>query len=119
MWREMARGWSRASVVAGAAALARPRGAYGTARRARAGSPPRVLLLRPDHLGDVLLTTPAIAALRAALPDARLIALVGPWCAQALSGNPHLDAVHVTRFPGFTRGPRPALWQPYIQLARQ
>lgn len=64
---------------------------------------PRILLLRPDHLGDVLLTTPAIAALRAALPHARLTALVGPWAAASLANNPHVDDVVTLRFPGFDR----------------
>ena len=42
-------------------------------------TPRKVLLLRPDHVGDVLLTTPAVALLRASLPDAHITYLVGPW----------------------------------------
>ena len=38
----------------------------------------RILLLRPDHLGDALLTLPAIDALRASFPDAELAALASP-----------------------------------------
>ncbi|HBE88409.1 MAG TPA: ADP-heptose--LPS heptosyltransferase, partial [Elusimicrobia bacterium] len=33
---------------------------------------PRILLVRTDRIGDVTLTTPAAAALKAALPGARL-----------------------------------------------
>lgn len=40
----------------------------------------RLLVARTDRLGDVLLTLPAVQALRAAYPDARLGLLVAdPW----------------------------------------
>lgn len=66
-------------------------------------SPQRILLLRPDHLGDVLLTIPAIHALRTALPDAKLHALVGPWSSNVLADIPDLDVVLTLPFPGFSR----------------
>lgn len=83
---------------------------------ARACRTQRILLIRPDHLGDVLLTTPAILALRAALPDAELHALVGPWSAEALAGYPELDVVLTLLFPGFSRRPG-ANWRSPYQLA--
>jgi ADP-heptose:LPS heptosyltransferase len=64
----------------------------------------------------VLLTTPAIAALRSALPSAQLVALVGPWAVEVLAGNPHLDAVLTLEFPGFGRAAPPSPWKPYVQL---
>jgi ADP-heptose:LPS heptosyltransferase len=57
------------------------------------GGDERILLLRADHLGDVLMATPAIAALRAARPDARIEVLASPWGAPALEENPHVDQV--------------------------
>jgi ADP-heptose:LPS heptosyltransferase len=110
------RTWMRAGVTASAGWLAR---ALPPPVRAPTTAP-RIALLRPDHLGDVLLTTPAIAALRAALPTAHLVALVGPWAAEALAHNPHLDAVETVSFPGFAReatARRP--WQPYMRLVRE
>lgn len=54
--------------------------------------PPRSLLvIKPCCLGDVLLATPALAALRAAFPAARLVLAVGPWARPAVSDNPHLS----------------------------
>jgi heptosyltransferase-2/heptosyltransferase-3 len=73
----------------------------------------RILLIRPDHLGDVLLTTPAITALRRALPTARLHALVGPWSADVLSNYRELDAVLTLPFPAFSRSPKPNWRSPY------
>ncbi len=72
------------------------------------------LLIRPDHLGDVLLTTPAIRALRRARPSARLIGLTGPWSAEALSAYPEISLVLTLPFPGFTRMPKESLSMPYL-----
>ncbi|MEP7293674.1 MAG: glycosyltransferase family 9 protein, partial [Chloroflexota bacterium] len=63
----------------------------------------RILLLRPDHMGDVLLTTPAVHALRAAEPHAELHALVGPWSANVLANFSDLDVVLTLPYPGFSR----------------
>ncbi|WP_343628266.1 glycosyltransferase family 9 protein [Roseateles sp.] len=50
----------------------------------------RVLLIRLDNLGDVLMTTPALAAVRESLPDAHLSLLAAP----AMVGlKPHLPMV--------------------------
>ena len=38
----------------------------------------RLVLVRLDNLGDVLLTTPAFRAVRRALPEAHLALLAGP-----------------------------------------
>ena len=73
----------------------------------------RILLIRPDHLGDVLLTTPAIHALRQALPDAELHALVGPWSARVLASYPTVDTILTLPFPGFSRDPKDSWQSPY------
>ena len=64
---------------------------------------PRILVLRPDHLGDVLLSRPAIDALTAALPAAVVTMAVGPWGRPAL-GNIEPERLIVCPFPGFSRG---------------
>ena len=55
----------------------------------------RVLLIRLDNLGDVLVTTPAIHAVRQSLPRAHLTLLASPVGAQAGRLNPDLDDVIV------------------------
>src|SRR5215204_4650781 len=62
-----------------------------------------VLYIKPDHLGDLLLATPALAALRERLPNARVTALVGPWSSVVLRRNPDVDVVLTCPFPGFER----------------
>ncbi|MFW5691507.1 MAG: glycosyltransferase family 9 protein [Chloroflexota bacterium] len=89
-------------------------------RTARAAE--RILLIRPDHLGDMLLTTPAINALRRARPFAQIHALVGPWGAPVLETNEDLDAVVTLSFPGFNRSGNENLRSPYqmaLRTARQ
>jgi len=56
---------------------------------------PRILLLRRDNIGDLVCTTPLIAALRAQLPGAWLGALVTTYNAEVLAGNSALDEVFV------------------------
>ncbi len=79
-------------------------------------TPRNILLIRPDHLGDVLLLTPALHALREALPTARLTLLLGPWGAQAVQGNPEVEAVELCEFPGFERKPKRNSMDPYRRL---
>ncbi|MFO7323569.1 MAG: glycosyltransferase family 9 protein [Chloroflexota bacterium] len=86
--------------------------------RSRRVRPDRILLIRPDHLGDVLLTTPAIRMLRRALPYAEIHALVGPWSSGVLADYDDLDVVLTLPFPGFSRSPKPDWKSPYQLLLR-
>ncbi len=76
----------------------------------------RILVIRPDHLGDMLFTTPALRALRRSQPQAHITALVGPWAARVLQGNPDVDEVLTCPFPGFTRQPKENVVAPYRLL---
>jgi hypothetical protein len=44
----------------------------------RTGTHPRILLIRPDFLGDLILTTPVLYAVKTAVPDAHITMMVGP-----------------------------------------
>ncbi len=83
---------------------------------ARRTNPDRSLLIRPDHLGDVLLTSPAIHALKKANPQLEIHALVGPWSADVVANFPEIDLVLTLQFPGFSRAAKINLRSPY-QLA--
>jgi ADP-heptose:LPS heptosyltransferase len=78
-----------------------------------------VLLMRPDHIGDVLLTAPAVALVRASLPNAHLTYLVGRWSAEAARHGPPLDEIETLAYPGFTRRHKSNLLQPYTALIRE
>ena len=67
---------------------------------------PRFLLIRPDHIGDLLFAAPAFRVLRQALPKAHLSCMVGPWGKAVLESDPNLDELILCDFPGFSRGPK-------------
>ena len=50
-------------------------------------------MVRTDKIGDVVLTTPAIAALRKKFPQGRLVGLTSPLASEIYLHNPHLDEV--------------------------
>lgn len=53
----------------------------------------RVLIIRLRSIGDAVLTTPSITALRRFLPDARIDILLEDWVAPVLYGFEHVDNV--------------------------
>ncbi|MDP9311297.1 MAG: glycosyltransferase family 9 protein [Chloroflexota bacterium] len=53
--------------------------------------PASVLVVKPCCLGDVLLTTPLVAAIRAGYPTAKISYAVGTWSAPMVATNPHID----------------------------
>ena len=85
--------------------------------RQRVLATPRILLLRPDHLGDLVLTTPALAALRAHAPDGHISMMVGPWSSEVVARHPALNRVLTCPFPGFQRAAQRPL-APYMLLFR-
>jgi ADP-heptose:LPS heptosyltransferase len=56
---------------------------------------PKILVIRRDNIGDLVCTTPLIAALRQRFPQGWLGALVNSYNAPVLDGNPDLDEVFV------------------------
>jgi lipopolysaccharide heptosyltransferase II len=55
----------------------------------------RILIIRTDRMGDVILSTPAISALRGAYPQAYLAMVVRPYTRDIVAGNPDLDEVFI------------------------
>ncbi|MFQ5460300.1 MAG: glycosyltransferase family 9 protein, partial [Anaerolineae bacterium] len=110
-----AAGALRRGIIAAATAGARP--------RPLAAAPPlppkaRVLLIRPDHLGDVVFTGPALARLTRARPRWHVELLVGPWARPVATMLPGGAEIIAASFPFFDRLPKPAPWVPYLRLAR-
>lgn len=55
----------------------------------------KILLIRLRRMGDVLMTTPAVTALKHHLPQAKLTYVVEEPYRELVEGNPHLDGVLV------------------------
>ncbi|MGA7733536.1 MAG: glycosyltransferase family 9 protein [Chloroflexia bacterium] len=73
----------------------------------------RVIILKPCCMGDVLMSTPAIAALRRALPDSHIAMAVGGWSRQAVAHNPRLNALVEAPVGGES-----TRWADYMKLGR-
>ncbi|MBI3317938.1 MAG: lipopolysaccharide heptosyltransferase II [Candidatus Omnitrophica bacterium] len=54
---------------------------------------PRILIVRTDRMGDVILSTPVIRVLRGVFPEAYLGMMVRPENRELVEGNPDLNAV--------------------------
>ncbi len=75
---------------------------------------PRILIIRLSAIGDVLVTTPAARALRAAFPDAYIAWAVEPKSAGFLEGNPDIDEVIV-----WERTTRPVTFGSLLQIRKE
>lgn len=59
----------------------------------RNDSPERALVLQPNHIGDLLMTTALLAALRRRATPTRITVACGPWNRDTLANNPDVDEV--------------------------
>lgn len=76
--------------------------------------PDHVLFIRPDHVGDALLSMPAILAAKRAAPHLRISVLCGAWAAEVYAAYPEIDQVLTLPFPGFVRSKKAGgWWGPY------
>jgi heptosyltransferase-2 len=60
----------------------------------------RILLVRTDRLGDVVLTLPMLPLLRKRFPDARIEMLLASYTAELVAGHPSLDDILLYDGPG-------------------
>ncbi len=71
------------------------------------GDPRNILVVRLDHIGDVLFARPSLAALRAAYPRARITALVSSVGRELLAADENVDEVMAWDAPWFARRQAP------------
>ena len=68
------------------------------------GDVARILVRGTNWVGDALLMTPALAAVRRTFPRAHLSLLVRPWVADLFRGNPAVDELLLYESAGVHRG---------------
>ncbi len=79
-----------------------------------------VLIFQPDHLGDILLSQPAVRIIREQFPNHRLIGVVGPWSETIARLVWPVDEIVTVDFPGFNReSTMKSPLAPYLQLLRE
>jgi ADP-heptose:LPS heptosyltransferase len=69
----------------------------------RFATPQRILLVQLDHLGDAVLTSPLLARLHAAYPEARIDVLASPSNREVFEADPHVHSVHLAERSWFER----------------
>ncbi len=73
-------------------------------RSPQSHAPQRILVIRLDRIGDVVLSTPVLQALREAYPTAFIAMMVRPICRELVEGNPYLNEVILYDKDGQHRG---------------
>ena len=81
--------------------------------------PKRILVVKLDHLGDVILATPVFSNLRQAYPNAELHALTGTWSRIVLERHPDVKTVFDYDSPTFSRTGQSTSLKQACQLYRE
>ncbi len=64
----------------------------------------KILIVRLDRIGDVMLSTPAISAVRKAFPGSHIAVMVSPYASPIIEGNPSVDEVIIYDKKGNEKG---------------
>ncbi len=73
--------------------------------------PKRVLVIRLDHIGDMVMTTPVFANLKREFPEAEICVLCRKLTQPIISDNKDVDRVIAIEPPWWSRGERMSYWQ--------
>ena len=57
----------------------------------------KILLIKPDHLGDMLLLTSMIPLIKNRFPEAQIDVVCAPWNMEILKGSPYISEVFTIR----------------------
>ena len=74
----------------------------------------RIVIRSTNWVGDAVLTTPAVRAIRENFPEAQIALLAKPWVAPVFHNNPYLDNIVVYESEGRHRG-----WLGKARLVRE
>src|SRR2546427_4879772 len=74
--------------------------AHRIAKLTRPGAVKRILVRGTNWIGDAVLTTPALMAIRKGFPQAKIALLVKPAIAELLHHHPAVDEIVLYRDPG-------------------
>jgi heptosyltransferase-2 len=73
----------------------------------------RILIIRTDRIGDVILNTPVFKALRHNFPKAHISVVIQPYVKEIIEGNPNIDEI-ITYDKNFSQ----ASWWPTLRFIK-
>jgi heptosyltransferase-2/heptosyltransferase-3 len=92
---------------------------FGKVHAQEVHQPSRILVVRVDHIGDAILTTPALAALRSTFRTAEITVVCGSWSVDVFRANPNINRVMIVDCPWWTRKRTGHVgWRNYIAFLR-
>ncbi len=59
----------------------------------------KILVLRPDHIGDVVMATSVYREIKKKFPKSKLVVLAGKWGKEVLENNPYIDEIIIHNCP--------------------
>ena len=80
-------------------------------------TPRRILIIRPDRIGDVVLTTPLIRSVKRSFPHSYVGVMVNSVSGVLLQHNPNIDIL-ITDDPQGKDSGRKGFWAQVLQLRR-
>ncbi len=81
--------------------------------------PKRILVVKLDHIGDVLLATPVFSNLRREYPNSEIHALTGSWSRIILENHPDVNRVFEYNSPRFCRSAPSTSLKDAFQIYRE
>jgi heptosyltransferase-2 len=78
-------------------------------------TPRRILIIRPDRIGDVVLTTPLIRAVKRSFPDSFVGVMVNSVSGVLLRNNPNIDLL-ITDDPNGKDSGKRGFWDQVVRL---
>ncbi len=77
----------------------------------------KILVIKPDHLGDMLLLTSVFPLIQKRFPDAAIDIVCGKWALQVLENNPYIQKRHIINhsFANRSKSARLKKWLEYMR----
>jgi lipopolysaccharide heptosyltransferase II len=87
-------------------------------RKTEFGDPRKILLIRTDRIGDMILATPMFKPLRERYPDSWITCLASSLSSQIVEGNSYIDEIMEYNPPWFDRKKTKRYFRDYIRIWR-
>ena len=84
----------------------------------KTSEPKRILVIRADRIGDMILTTPIFKSLKERYPHSNVTCMASTLSSELVEGNPHIDELLVYDPPWFDRKKGKKEFHDYLNVLR-